>query len=55
MNKDEAMCGGYGCPLRESCRRYLEGIGVVSGYWVVAKYEDGKCEFYVKGQKEETK
>ena len=32
--KDYAKCFGEGCPLKDNCKRYLEGIGAID--WFVA-------------------
>lgn len=56
MKREDAMCGGHACPLKEKCQhylRYLESGGI--GYWVVAMFKDDKCEEFQQVKDESTK
>ena len=49
MNKKMALCGGYNCPIRSDCQRYMLGLksdGI--GYWVVTLYKNGKCPVFMQ-------
>ena len=48
-NTDITLCGGYNCPIRSDCQKYLSGLksgGI--GYWTVALYKDGECPVFIK-------
>lgn len=43
--KDITKCSGEGCPLKDNCKRYLEGIGAID-WFVSPMYKPKKqsCE-----------
>ena len=45
---DITKCKGTGCPLKETCYRFLAMEGLRQSYFIDIPFKDGKCEYYWK-------
>lgn len=46
---DITKCYGKGCPIKDTCYRYLAvGNPFRQAYWVGEVYKDGKCDYHMK-------
>ena len=43
---DITKCRGTGCPLKETCYRFLAMEGLWQSYFIDIPFKDGKCEYY---------
>lgn len=51
---DITKCGGYGCPMKESCWRYIAPDGARQSYADLTIYRKGdSCEMYYTKSKTE--
>ena len=42
---DISKCNGESCPLRLSCKRYLDEASPYQS-WIAPPFKNGKCEMY---------
>ena len=40
------MCNGGGCPLQDSCYRYMAKPSELQTYFLTPPFQDDKCEMY---------
>ena len=45
---DITKCKGTGCPLKETCYRFLAMEVLRQPYFINVPFKDGKCEYYWK-------
>lgn len=44
---DITMCTGEGCPLKQTCWRYIAKPSEWQCYFTEVPLKDGKCDYYV--------
>lgn len=43
---DITKCRGTGCPLKETCYRFLAKEGLRQSYFIEVHYKNNNCKYY---------
>lgn len=52
--EDITMCVNVNCPIKHSCFRHTKEVNIYRQSYSKFEHNNGKCEYFISNEKEET-